>query len=184
MTNGTDAFVSLMHSPSAGSFGFNTDFFATNLINLGIVLGVLIFFGKRVLSDLLDNRKKRILDTIQNSEALREGAIEQLEKARAHLQKMETAANNYRLNGYLEIEQRKEVLINSAYKFLEEKEKNKNETIQLEQQRAINQVRQQVCQQALQQALGVLNSCLDTELHLRIIRANIDLLGVMKEITD
>lgn len=184
MTNGTDAFVSLEHWPSAGSFGFTTDFFATNLINLAIVLGVLIFFGKQFLSDLLDNRKKRILDTIQNSEALGEGAIEQLEKARAHLQKMETEANNYRINGYSEIEQKKEAFIKKTDKFLEEKEKNKNETIQLEQQRAINQVRQHICQQALQQALGALNSCLDTELHLRTIRANIGLLGVMKEIRD
>lgn len=184
MTNGTDAFVSLGHWPSAGSFGFNTDPFATNLINLSIVFGVLIFFGKRVLSDVLDNRKRRILDTIRNSEALREGAIEQLEKARARLQKVETEAKNYRTNGDSDIKQDKENLINSTYKSLEQSEKNKNETIQFEQQRAINQVRQQLFQQALQRALAALDSSLDTELHLRTIRANIGLLGVMNEITD
>ena len=32
----------------AGSFEFNTDIFATNPINLSVVLGVLIFFGKGV----------------------------------------------------------------------------------------------------------------------------------------
>ncbi|MBN8161756.1 hypothetical protein J0J28_23660, partial [Vibrio vulnificus] len=85
----TDSFVALGHWPSAGSFGFNTDILATNLINLSIVLGVLIFFGKGVLSDLLDNRKQRILNTLRNSEELREGAIEQLEKARARLRKVE-----------------------------------------------------------------------------------------------
>nr|YP_009689228.1 ATP synthase CF0 subunit I [Hopea hainanensis]YP_010026921.1 ATP synthase CF0 subunit I [Hopea chinensis]AXS77426.1 ATP synthase CF0 subunit I [Hopea dryobalanoides]QXV93115.1 ATP synthase CF0 subunit I [Hopea mollissima]QCF46317.1 ATP synthase CF0 subunit I [Hopea hainanensis]QOS02688.1 ATP synthase CF0 subunit I [Hopea chinensis] len=184
MKNVTDSFVSLVHWPPAGSFGFNTDIFATNLINLSVVLGVLIFFGKGVLSDLLDNRKKGILDTIRNSEELREGAIEQLEKARARLQKVETEADQYRTNGYSEIEQKKENLINSTYKILEQLEKNKNETIQFEQQRAINQVRQQVFQQALQRALGALNSCLDTELHLRTISANIGLFGVMKEIID
>nr|YP_009750663.1 ATP synthase CF0 subunit I [Dipterocarpus turbinatus]YP_010207475.1 ATP synthase CF0 subunit I [Dipterocarpus alatus]YP_010451572.1 CF0 subunit I [Dipterocarpus hasseltii]YP_010531509.1 ATP synthase CF0 B subunit [Dipterocarpus retusus]YP_010898224.1 ATP synthase CF0 subunit I [Dipterocarpus littoralis]QOY45532.1 ATP synthase CF0 B subunit [Hopea hainanensis]QXV92949.1 ATP synthase CF0 subunit I [Dipterocarpus gracilis]QXV93032.1 ATP synthase CF0 subunit I [Dipterocarpus intricatus]QIJ98 len=184
MKNVTDSFVSLGHWPPAGSFGFNTDIFATNLINLSVVLGVLIFFGKGVLSDLLDNRKKRILDTIRNSEELREGAIEQLEKARARLQKVETEAAQFRTNGYSEIEQKKENLINSTYKILEQLENNKNETIQFEQQRAINQVRQQVFQQALQRALGALNSCLDTELHLRTISANIGLFGVMKEITD
>lgn len=30
------------------SFEFNTDILATNLINLSVVLGVLIFFGKGV----------------------------------------------------------------------------------------------------------------------------------------
>nr|YP_010345926.1 ATP synthase CF0 subunit I [Solanum cucullatum]UNZ89674.1 ATP synthase CF0 subunit I [Solanum cucullatum] len=184
MKNITDSFVSLGHWPSAGSFGFNTDIFATNPINLSVVLGVLIFFGKGVLSDLLDNRKQRILNTIRNSEELRGGAIEQLEKARSRLRKVETEAEQFRVNGYSEIEREKLNLINSTYKTLEQLENYKNETIQFEQQRAINQVRQRVFQQALRGALGTLNSCLNNELHLRTISANIGMLGTMKELTD
>ncbi|YP_009437454.1 ATP synthase CF0 subunit I (chloroplast) [Primulina eburnea] len=205
MKNVTDSFVSLGHWPSAGSFGFNTDILATNLINLSVVIGVLIFFGKGVcvwfgkglwkfsnernynllsLSDLLDNRKQRILNTIRNSEELREGAVEQLEKAGARFRKVEMEANEFRVNGYSEIEREKLNLINSTYNTLEQLENYKNETIQFEQQRAINQVRQRVFQQALQGALGTLNSCLNNELHLRTISVNIDMLGAMKEITD
>nr|YP_011034323.1 ATP synthase CF0 subunit I [Uncaria rhynchophylloides]WRI57830.1 ATP synthase CF0 subunit I [Uncaria rhynchophylloides] len=186
MKNVTDSFVSLGHWPSAGSLGFNTDILSTNLINLSVVLGVLIFFGKGVLTDLLDNRKQRILNTIRNSEELRRGAIEQLEKARARLRKVEMEADQFRVNGYSEIEREKLNLINSTYKTLEQLENYKNETIQFEQQRTINQVRQRVFQQALQGALGTLNSCLNlnNELHLRTISANIGMLGSMKEITD
>nr|YP_010718976.1 ATP synthase CF0 subunit I [Beccarinda tonkinensis]WDR39337.1 ATP synthase CF0 subunit I [Beccarinda tonkinensis] len=204
MKNVTDSFVSLGHWPSAGSFGFNTDILATNPINLSVVIGVLIFFGKGVvwfgkglwklsnernynllsLSDLLDNRKQRILNTIRNSEELRKGAIEQLEKAGARLRKVEMEADEFRVNGYSEIEREKFNLINSTYNTLEQLENYKNETIHFEQQRAINQVRQRVFQQALQGALGTLNSCLNNELHLRTISANIDMLGAMKEITD
>nr|YP_010129424.1 ATP synthase subunit b [Periploca forrestii]QPZ48732.1 ATP synthase subunit b [Periploca forrestii]UZZ44839.1 ATP synthase CF0 subunit I [Periploca forrestii] len=184
MKNVTDSFVSLGHWPSAGSFGFNTDILSTNLINLSVVLGVLIFFGKGVLSDFLDNRKQRILNTIRNSEELRGGAIEQLEKARARLRKVEMEADQFRVNGYSEIEREKLNLINSTSKTLEQLENYKNETIQFEQQRAINQVRQRVFQQALRGALGTLNSCLNNELHLRTISANIGMLGSMKEITD
>nr|YP_011036495.1 ATP synthase CF0 subunit I [Oreocharis qingyunshanensis]WRK19338.1 ATP synthase CF0 subunit I [Oreocharis qingyunshanensis] len=205
MKNVTDSFISLGHWPSAGSFGFNTDILATNPINLSVVIGVLIFFGKGVcvwfgkglwkfsnernynllsLSDLLDNRKQRILNTIRSSEELREGAIEQLEKAGARLRKVEMEADEFRVNGYSEIEREKFNLINSTYNTLEQLENYKNETILFEQQRAINQVRQRVFQQALQGALGTLNSCLNNELHLRTISANIDMLGAMKEITD
>nr|YP_010635930.1 ATP synthase CF0 subunit I [Leptoboea multiflora]WBQ48315.1 ATP synthase CF0 subunit I [Leptoboea multiflora] len=204
MKNVTDSFVSLGHWPSAGSFGFNTDILATNPINLSVVIGVLIFFGKGVfwfgkglwklsnernynllsLSDLLDNRKQRILNTIRNSEELRKGAIERLEKAGARLRKVEMEADEFRVNGYSEIEREKSNLINSTYNTLEQLENYKNETIRFEQQRAINQVRQRVFQQALQGALGTLNSCLNNELHLRTISANIDMLGAMKEITD
>nr|YP_010176958.1 ATP synthase CF0 subunit I [Wikstroemia canescens]YP_010177136.1 ATP synthase CF0 subunit I [Wikstroemia alternifolia]QSQ86675.1 ATP synthase CF0 subunit I [Wikstroemia canescens]QSQ86855.1 ATP synthase CF0 subunit I [Wikstroemia alternifolia] len=184
MKNVTDSFVSLGHWPSAGSFGFNTDIFATNPINLSVVLGVLIFFGKGVLSDLLDNRKQKILNTIRNSEELRRGAVEQLEKAQGRLRKVEMEADQFRVNGYSEIEREKSNLINSTYKILEQLENYKNETILFEQERTINQVRQRVFQQALQGALGTLNSCLNNELHLRTISANIAMFGVMKELTD
>nr|YP_009897962.1 ATPase I subunit [Leiospora exscapa]QKK44682.1 ATPase I subunit [Leiospora exscapa] len=180
----TDSFVYLGHWPSAGSFGFNTDILATNPINLSVVFGVLIFFGKGVLNDLLDNRKQRILNTIRNSEELREGAIQQLENARARLRKVETEADQFRVNGYSEIEREKLNLINSTYRTLKQLENYKNETILFEQQRTINQVRERVFQQALQGAIGTLNSCLSNELHLRTINANIGMFGTMKEITD
>nr|YP_010743340.1 ATP synthase CF0 subunit I [Acalypha australis]UXP76935.1 ATP synthase CF0 subunit I [Acalypha australis]WES82213.1 ATP synthase CF0 subunit I [Acalypha australis] len=184
MKNVTDSFVSLGRWPSAGSFGFNTDILATNPINLSVVLGVLIFFGKGVLTDLLDNRKQRILDTIRNSKELRDGAIEQLKKAVARLEKVEIEADQFRTNGYSEIEREKRNLINSTYKTLEQLENYKNETIHFEQQKTINQVRQRVFQQALQGALGTLNSCLTDELHLRTINANLSMFGAIKETTD
>nr|WDV16444.1 ATP synthase CF0 subunit I [Pueraria montana]WDV16527.1 ATP synthase CF0 subunit I [Pueraria montana] len=172
----TDSFLCLGYWPSAGSFGFNTDILATNPINLSVVLGVLVFFGKGVY-----NRKQKILRTIRNSEELREGAIEQLEKAQARLRKVETEADRFRVNGYSEIEREKLNLINSIYTTLEQLENYKNEAIHFEQQRVINQVRQRVLQQALQGALGTLNSCLNNELHLRTVSANIGMFGTMKE---
>nr|YP_009931726.1 ATPase I subunit [Lachnoloma lehmannii]QNR90444.1 ATPase I subunit [Lachnoloma lehmannii]WJZ21561.1 ATPase I subunit [Lachnoloma lehmannii] len=184
MKNLTDSFVYLGHWPSAGSFGFNTDILATNPINLSVVFGVLIFFGKGVLNDLLDNRKQRILNTIRNSEELREGAIQQLKNARVRLRKLITEADQFRANGYAEIEREKLNLINSTSRTLKQLENYKNETILFEQQRTINQVRERVFQQALQGAIGTLNSCLSNELHLRTINANIGMFGTMKEITD
>ncbi|KAL6557743.1 hypothetical protein OROMI_018093 [Orobanche minor] len=54
-----------------------------------------------------DNRKQRILNTIRNSEELRREAVEQLEKAKVHLRKIEIEADQFRLNGYFEIERKK-----------------------------------------------------------------------------
>nr|YP_010389146.1 ATP synthase CF0 subunit I [Allophylus viridis]UPQ44466.1 ATP synthase CF0 subunit I [Allophylus viridis] len=184
MKNITDSFVSSVRWSFAGSFGFNTDILATNPINLSVVLGVVIFFGKGVLSDLLDNRKLRILNTIRNSEELQGGAIERLEKARARLRKVEREAEQFRANGYSEIEREKLNLIKSTYNTLEELENYKNETIRFDHQRAVHQVRQQVFQQVLKGARGTLNSSLNKELHLRTISDNIDTFEAMEEITD
>ncbi|WVZ21549.1 hypothetical protein V8G54_008871 [Vigna mungo] len=104
------------------------------------------------LRDLLDNRKQKIWKTIRNSEELQENAIEQLEKAQARLRKVETEADLFRVNGYSEIKREKLNLINSIYTTLEQLENYKNEAIDFEQQRVINQVRQRVLQQALQRS--------------------------------
>ncbi|KAI3670145.1 hypothetical protein L1987_88099 [Smallanthus sonchifolius] len=148
----------------------------------GLVVALALLFANPFTQH--DNRKQRILNTIRNSEELREGAIEQLEKARARLRKVEIEADEFRVNGYSEIEREKLNLIDSTYKTLEQLENYKNETINFEQQKASNQVRQRVFQQALQGALGTLNSCLNNELHLRTISANIGILAAMKQITD
>nr|ACH47693.1 ATP synthase CF0 subunit I [Monsonia vanderietiae] len=182
MTNVTDSFVSLGRWPSAVSFGLNTDILATNLINLSVVLGVLIFFGKGVLKDLLDNRKQRILNTIRNAEELRGGAVEELEKAQDRLRKVKMEVDRFRVNQYSQGEWENSEWITSTYKDLEQSENSKNESIRFEQQRAVNQVRQRVVQRALRGALEILNSCLNKELHLRTISANIVLFRSMKEI--
>jgi len=93
-------------------------------------------------------------------------------------------ADQFRVNGYSDIEREKSNLINSTYQTLEQFEIYKNETIRFEQQRASNQVRQRVFQQALKGALGTLTSSLNNELHLRTINANIGMFGTLTEIID
>nr|YP_009652680.1 ATP synthase CF0 subunit I [Juniperus recurva]YP_010426999.1 ATP synthase CF0 subunit I [Juniperus pingii]QCF45966.1 ATP synthase CF0 subunit I [Juniperus recurva]USN89801.1 ATP synthase CF0 subunit I [Juniperus pingii] len=184
MKNVTDSFISLIFLSSAEGFRLNTNILETNIINLSVVLGVLTYFGKGVLSNLLDNRKQKIVSTIQSSEELCKGAANQLEQARARLREVEMRAREIRENGYSEIEQEKEKLINVASVNLKQLENSKNETVHLEQQRVIEKVRQQISRQALQRALGTLNNRLNSELHLRTIEHNIDLLLAMKNITD
>nr|YP_009994397.1 ATP synthase CF0 subunit I [Cuscuta africana]QNP08499.1 ATP synthase CF0 subunit I [Cuscuta africana] len=184
MKNVTDSFFYLVHWSPSGNFGLNTDILSTNIINITVVVGVLIFFGQRVLSDFLENRKNRILKTLKISEELRVGAVEKREKARARLCKVQMEAEEFRVNGYSEIERKKCNLMSSTYNILEEFEKNKNETLRFQQQRAIHHVRQRFLEQALQRALETLKSCLNNEFHLRTIRTNIGILGTMKEITD
>ena len=43
--------VSLNNWDLAESFGFNTNILETNLINLAVVIGVLVYFGKGVCAE-------------------------------------------------------------------------------------------------------------------------------------
>lgn len=51
MENGTDFVISQKFWTLANSFGLNTNILETNLINLGVVLGLLVYFGKGVCAD-------------------------------------------------------------------------------------------------------------------------------------
>nr|YP_010760369.1 ATP synthase CF0 subunit I [Cuscuta micrantha]WEY30364.1 ATP synthase CF0 subunit I [Cuscuta micrantha] len=180
MKNGTYYFISLASQSPAGSFGLNTNNLVTTLLNISVVLCVLIIFGRGVLRDFLDNRKNKIVNTIQISDELYSGAVEKLEKAQARLSKVETEAKQLRVTGYSEIEREKLNLINSTYETLERLEKKKKEACSFEQQRVINDVRQWVLQQTLQKVLKTLNGFLNAELHLRTICVNIGMLGTLQ----
>jgi len=45
----------------------------------------------------------------KNSEELRRGTLEQLEKAQIRLQKVELEEGEYRMNGYSELNERKQI---------------------------------------------------------------------------
>lgn len=51
MKNGIDFVISQKFWDISNNFGLNTNILETNLINLGVVLGLLIYFGKGVCAD-------------------------------------------------------------------------------------------------------------------------------------
>nr|WGO60115.1 ATP synthase CF0 subunit I [Aneura pinguis]WGO60201.1 ATP synthase CF0 subunit I [Aneura pinguis] len=168
----------------SNDFGLNTDLLETNLINLGIVISLLIYFGKGVLSNLLRNRKLAISNTIRDAEERYKEATHKLEQAKIRLDQAEMKARNIRTSGLSQMEKEKKDLIDGTDGDLRRLEDSKNATIRSEKQRAIEQVQQQVSRSALERTLETLKNCLDNELHLRMIDHNIGLLRAMESVTD
>lgn len=92
-------------------------------------------------------------------------------------------ADEIRVNGFSQIEREKKELVNAADQDSKRLEDSKNATIRFEEQRAIEQVRQQVSRLALERALEALNKRLNNELHSRVIDYHIGLLRAMESIT-
>nr|YP_009667964.1 ATP synthase CF0 subunit I [Jubula hutchinsiae]QCW58740.1 ATP synthase CF0 subunit I [Jubula hutchinsiae] len=162
------------------SFGLNTNLLETNLINLGVVLGLLVYFGKGSLSNLLKNRKLTILNTIRDAEERYKEATYKLNQAKNRLQQAKTKADNIRISGLSQMDREKKELIDAADGDSKRLEDSKNATIRFEKQRAIEQVRQQVSRLALERALETLKNRLNSSLHLRMIDHNIGLLRAME----
>jgi len=54
--------------PLGEGFGLNTNLLETNIINLAVVIGVLVYFGGDVLKSLLNTRKENILKSLKDAE--------------------------------------------------------------------------------------------------------------------
>nr|YP_009867496.1 ATP synthase CF0 subunit I [Cratoneuron filicinum]QKG04708.1 ATP synthase CF0 subunit I [Cratoneuron filicinum] len=184
MQNIINLVISSGYWPIAGNFGLNTNLLETNLINLSVVLGLLVYFGKGVLNNLLSNRKQTILNTINDAEKRYDEATDKLNKARTRLERAKIKADEIRVNGLSQIEREKKELVNAADEDSKRLEDSKNATIRFEEQRAIEQVRQQVSRLALERALEALNKRLNNELHSRVIDYHIGLLRAMESTTN
>nr|QUG10377.1 ATP synthase CF0 B subunit [Hymenophyllum coreanum] len=168
----------------AAGFGSNTNILEINLVNLILVLGLLFYFGKGVLINLLENRKRTIVSTIRDAEDCYKEATERLKQARTRLQQAKIKADEIRVNGLTQMEKEKRDLINAADEDSKRLEDSKNFTIRFEERRAIEQVRQQVSRLASERALESLNSRLDSDLHLRMIDYHIGLLRAIENTAD
>lgn len=180
MNSETYWIISLNNWDLAESFGLNTNILETNLINLAVVIGVLVYFGKGVLTTILNNRKETILSTIRDAEERYQEAIEKLNQARTQLEQAKAKAEEIRVNGILQMEREKQELIKAADEDSKRLEEAKNMTIRFDEQKAIVQIRQQVSRLTVKRALEIINSRLNGDLHARMIDYHIGLFKAMK----
>nr|QOH99612.1 ATP synthase CF0 subunit I [Adiantum reniforme var. sinense] len=163
----------------AGNISLNTDIFDINLINLTLVLGILLYYGKGVLINFLENRERTISNTIRDAEERHTEATEKLRRARLRLQQAEMKAAEIRIIGLTQMDRERQDLVDAADNDLKLLEDSKNYSIRLEKRRAIEQVRQQVSRLASERAFESLNSRLTNELQLRMIDYHIGLFRAM-----
>ena len=71
----------------------------TNLVNLAIVIGVLVWFLRGFLGGILERRRAAILQDLKDAESRLKTATEELTKAQAELAAAEQKADKIRLDG-------------------------------------------------------------------------------------
>lgn len=139
-------------------FGFNTNIFETNLINLAVVIGVLVYFGGDFLSSLLNTRKDNILKTLKDADARLLEATQKLNQAKADLELAKTKVSEITSQARLTAQQGSQILLKNTEVELKRLEETKQDTLRFEEQKAVSQIRGQVIQLALQQAIDKLKS--------------------------
>lgn len=78
---------------------FNFNPLETNLVNLAIVIGVLVWFLRGFLGGILEKRRNAILEDLQDAESRLKTATTELEKAQSELAAAQQKAERIRVDG-------------------------------------------------------------------------------------
>jgi F-type H+-transporting ATPase subunit b len=159
-------------SPGEG-FGFNGNILETNLINLSVVIGVVVSFGGDALRSLLENRKQTIVINLQEADQRAKEAQEKLNQVRNQLELAKKKSAEIRKQGSITADIEKKQCIRQTQEDALRLKEVKQETLQFQQQKAINQVSQKVISLALSQVYEKLHNRLDASFHSSVNNFNI-----------
>ena len=169
-----------IHLLLAEGFAFNFDIIETNILNLAVVIGVVIFLGGDVLNSLLNDRKQKILSTLKSATEKFLEAEQQLTEAKQKIEIAKTKAIQIREQGKLTALQTTQILFERTEEEIQRLDQSKQATLRFEEEKAMNLLRQQVVSLSIKRALTILEEKLDNSLQRKIIETNINLLGNLR----
>ena len=143
---------------------------------MAVVLAVVISFVGDALRSLLENRKQTVLNNLREADQRANEAQEKLNQAQTQLELAKKKAAEIREQGIITAEQEKVQTIRQAEKDVLRLEELKDETIKLQQQKALSLISQQVVALALTKVREKLTKSLDDTFHSSVNNFNIVLL--------
>ncbi|MHC5724739.1 MAG: F0F1 ATP synthase subunit B [Nostoc sp.] len=167
----------LAEGAAEGGFGLNLDIFETNLINLAILVGILVYFGRKVLSKILNERQSNIATAIQEAEGRSKEAKIALSKAQEQLKQSQAEAQRIRKSAEENAQKAKEALLAKAVQDVERLKQTAAADLNTETERAIAQLRQRVATLALQKVESQLKGGIADDAQQSLIDRSIAQLG-------
>jgi F-type H+-transporting ATPase subunit b len=167
----------LVEAGAEGGFGLNFNLLNTNLINLVIIIGVLIYFGRKVVGKTLSLRHEQIEAAIQSAEQRQREAAAALKEQQQKLEQAQAEAERIRKSAEDSAKVARENILAQATKDIERLKEEANRDLNSERERAIAQLRQQVVAMALQNVESQLRSGVDDATQQKLIDNSIALLG-------
>ncbi|HYX15297.1 MAG TPA: F0F1 ATP synthase subunit B [Nostoc sp.] len=167
----------LAEGAAEGGFGLNLDIFETNLINLAILVGILFYFGRKVLSNILNERQSNIATAIQEAEGRLKEAKTALSQAQEQLKQSQAEAERIRQSATENAQKAKEALLAKAGQDVERLRQTAAADLNTETERAIAQLRQRVATLALQKVESQLKGGIADDAQQSLIDRSIAQLG-------
>jgi F-type H+-transporting ATPase subunit b len=151
--------------PLGHGFGINTNIFETNIINLAAVIGIVVSFVGSNFSALLEDRKKTIINNLQEANQRAIEAEEKLNEARALLESAKKKAQEIREEGVLRATQEINTVVNQHEIRLSKLDEFKQETLSFYQEKAFKEAYLYVISRIMTRVREKLNSGLNSTYH-------------------
>jgi len=149
--------------PLRQGFGLNTNLFETNVLNLAVVVGVVIKVVGDSLSSLLDQRRKTILETLQEADLKAIEAKQRLEDAQKNLEEARSRVQEIRIQTIQAVEREKSIAQVQLERDLSRLRERREQSIQLERQRESQIISHQISTLALNSAENILLNTLGSQ---------------------
>ena len=150
--------VNFIAESAREGLGFNGNILETNILNLAVVVGIVVSFGGDALKGLLANRRQTVLSTLEQANQRAKEAKQRLAEAVTQLELAEKRnQKKFAQQGSSAAEKEKRGLLAQTEEDIKRLEESKEDTISLQQQKAVAQVSQQVVKLALTRVRDQIN---------------------------
>jgi F-type H+-transporting ATPase subunit b len=158
-------------------FGLNFDILETNIINLSIIIGVLVYFGRGFLTSTLGDRRSAIEVAIQEAEARAKSAQSQLSEAQEKLTQAQAEAQRIRAKAEEQAQAAKAAILAKSEQDIASMRAAASQELNTSQEKAIAELRARAVALALAQVEQRLQGGLDEATQQRLVDRSLTLLG-------
>ncbi|WP_019507394.1 F0F1 ATP synthase subunit B [Pleurocapsa sp. PCC 7319] len=170
-------FLAEAHSEVEGGFGLNLDILDTNLINLTLLVGILFYYGKPLLGNILAERRAKIVEQIEAVEQKQKQAEITLAEEKKKLEEAQKTAVKIRQDAEVNAQKARETILAQGEKEVERLKEMAGKDLSSEQEKAIAQLRERVVALALEKARSSMGNMLNDDAQRKLIDNSIAKLG-------
>lgn len=155
----------------------NFDILETNVINLGIVIGVLVYFGRGVLGKALSERQAQIAEAIQEAETRKKTAAAALADEQQKLAQAQAEASRILAEAKERSKSVRESILAEAQADAERLKAAEVQDLTRQQERVMVELRQRIAALALEQVEAQLKSGIAESTQQQLIDRSIASIG-------
>ncbi len=161
----------------ASGFGLNLDILETNLINLAIIVGVLVYFGRGFLGKTLSERKAGIETAIKEAEQRKEKAAAALAEQQQKLAQAQSEATRLRTEAGQRAEVMRAEILKQADADVARMQAAAAQDLTTQQDRVMNELRQRIAAMAVQKTEEQLRAQVGGDAGRSLVDRSIALIG-------